>query len=1281
MESAFLKLMSILLCCFSPSSGSNIIEVSPSCEGGSADYPASLNLSNGSDCRDLDTALSSLTSNTKIVILEGHHLVTEVCNVRGLANVTISGVKKGEVFVSCALDIGLSFAEIQSLTIVNVTISSCGQSGQTLDFLKTEVNKLFDLKIRINETNYCSVMVIGCREFTMEDVVVRESIGLGMLIVNAVGSLVLSSVTVSGSGNGGVYLLYTSYGTGSESHGSATHVYINDCIFLNNTVTPTPFLYIQSVGVQQSFIGGGLAVNLAQSTFSVHISIMQSTFDSNEAVYGGGMYLGAFTGLEQSSLHFTNCTFQRNCIGCTSNLGGGLYVVLGLPKTPTSSTQDSRMEIDINTSSFIGNQALDGGSLYLLILQPEISFGIQSSLFQENIGSRTSTIAMYRETLPYQQGRTLLATLKNCTIQNNFQAEADSVLATAMSVQNGWLFLNGSNHFLSNQGSGLTCINCQVHVKGDNVLAGNTGTRGGGLYLSNGKLVLYNGSELILNNNTATVAGGAVFVTEKTKDVLVADECFIIIDERSLFNCTFVGHTATDFHAHINLCGNNAPISSMIHGSSLSTCQWITYGETNFYQHLYSTCNNSKLFSFDDEPVGITKVSSQSVRLQITGPLRPMPGQEFEVFVYSLDIFNQSIPDVIILHPVIDGVRTRTGNSNNNIWSLDGVSPAKPLVINAAENASVEIEILSTSSPARNILTLQLATCYPGLHYDETEHSCKCDKRLSNIGPGIQCSIHQEVTSIPRGLWLGVGEGDLKNMLLWGHCPKYYCKESAGIVNITAQGFSFQCPEDSQRTGLLCGTCKENLSVVLSTSLICTECSNTSLLELAVILIIGVVMIFTLSFFHLSISEGYLNSMLFYCNVLSIYSAHFVPASEWKIIFIVADLLSLKLNFNICLYDGMTELVVVLIQYLFVLYIFILMGIAYKIASRYSLPGSPTNSPSKTAATLFVLCYMSLLDSCVQSLAFVHVYDLDGNLVTTRWRGDTSLPYFTSIHSLLVVLAVLVTLFVQLPFTVIVIFPRCPYKVSYLAKLKPVYDALWAPFRPETRWWLGLRLILRWVLFICAFTLDSQNSVFALGLILTCLLFVQSIVQPFAKVTGNRLDNSLIMLVLLLALGVNYANWKFPYSNDAFLLTHSIIVTTFFYSGLLMIFAINLHARFPNLLSSLKRCFVTLKGRCCTTTKEQHNLLEEEDVPEPTSTEVSIAGLREDSDLRQAEVVSTTGNPIADVMTMTNEDDDASPPGPTSDSRETTHRFDTAGSDRFYTCRNTDSQEPDIELH
>ena len=138
-------------------------------------------------------------------------------------------------------------------------------------------------------------------------------------------------------------------------------------------------------------------------------------------------------------------------------------------------------------------------------------------------------------------------------------------------------------------------------------------------------------------------------------------------------------------------------------------------------------------------------------------------------------------------------------------------------------------------------------------------------------------------------------------------------------------------------------------------------------------------------------------------------------------------------------------------------------------------------------ATLLILCYVSVFEACVELITFRKISTIDGNN-HIQWKSDPSLDFFGVKHTSFGALAYLIIILYVIPLPILLLFPSALYKNRYLSKFKPIYDAFWDPYKPNCRFYLGFRLILRWIPFNLAFTAEAPISVFG-----TCTSFSSSV--------------------------------------------------------------------------------------------------------------------------------------------------------------------------------------------
>ena len=97
-------------------------------------------------------------------------------------------------------------------------------------------------------------------------------------------------------------------------------------------------------------------------------------------------------------------------------------------------------------------------------------------------------------------------------------------------------------------------------------------------------------------------------------------------------------------------------------------------------------------------------------------------------------------------------------------------------------------------------------------------------------------------------------------------------------------------------SGLLCGKCKESLSLVLGSSQ-CKKCSNSYLALLIPFALAGVLLVMLLFLLDLTVKAGTLHGLIFYSNVVAANHHIFIPQSANNPASIFIAWLNLDLTF------------------------------------------------------------------------------------------------------------------------------------------------------------------------------------------------------------------------------------------------------------------------------------------------------------------------------------------------------------------------------------------------
>ena len=111
------------------------------------------------------------------------------------------------------------------------------------------------------------------------------------------------------------------------------------------------------------------------------------------------------------------------------------------------------------------------------------------------------------------------------------------------------------------------------------------------------------------------------------------------------------------------------------------------------------------------------------------------------------------------------------------------------------------------------------------------------------------------------------------------HCPLDYCVSTAINVDATNSSLSQDKQCAFNRTGILCGSCSTGLSNVLGSSE-CHSCSNFWLFLNIPFAFAGILLVFLLTILNITVSEGTLSGIIFYCNIIENNLSLFLPDKE-----------------------------------------------------------------------------------------------------------------------------------------------------------------------------------------------------------------------------------------------------------------------------------------------------------------------------------------------------------------------------------------------------------------
>ena len=235
--------------------------------------------------------------------------------------------------------------------------------------------------------------------------------------------------------------------------------------------------------------------------------------------------------------------------------------------------------------------------------------------------------------------------------------------------------------------------------------------------------------------------------------------------------------------------------------------------------------------------------------------------------------------------------------------------------------------------------------------------------------------------------------------------------------------------------------------------------------------------------------------------------------------------LNLDIGIDVCFFDGLDAYAKTWLQLAFPVYIISLVIILI-IISEYSpkfarLIGK--RDPIATLATLILLSYAKLLSVTITALSFAILEYPDGSRETV-WLPDGNVRFFQGKHAALFLFALLIIL-VGVPYTILLFLwqwlVRTPkwkiFKWTRNTKLDAFVSVYHAPYNYKYRYWTGLLLIVRVVLYITASATVSDKP--QTSLLIT--IFLVGGLFLVKEITGTRVYKTSFVNIVETALYFN----------------------------------------------------------------------------------------------------------------------------------------------------------------
>ena len=882
-------------------------------------------------------------------------------------------------------------------------------------------------------------------------------------------------VTASAETNASVFLnnFTSNFGTSGALYTEHSKVIITNALFMNNH---SP--------------GSGGAVQFNHSD----VTIQSVNMINNSGVFAGAM-------------RAVNCTFQSSGMNSfqqnRATFGYAGAVLIDFSDSPYLGGENR----------FIGNLAVSyGGGLDFYRVQSAMING--TNIYRNNKALFGGAIAIFNSSVQFH-GESL------------FEDNEGHSNAGAVNIETSSVTLNGGDKTVTfrgnaarSAGGSIATYDTQLNLNGNFLFDGNTVLGVGGAMAIYGttRLLLQPPFHAMYTENRATTFGGAIYFADSVSSALCSEnalppECFLAFNTSyDLLNSTqisfsFINNTADGggeilYGGQLNRCrllfqddmavdncGNRIDSGVQYEKSLLDIAEselFVLQGSENVKSAISSP--PERLCTCDDNSTVLCNSDSLFKTLEI------MPGQEFSITLVTLGQTNQNVGATILSRNIdADSKYILSPAIQSTSQSCTRVS-YRLFVTEAVEDASVSYKFF-LDGPCQSLgdggihIDLSVQPCPVGFMFSTQEHECVCEEMIQFLTKN--CYIDNQSINRPHNdFWMAIRSVNDTHRGFVLHnesCPLDYCIETD--MNVTLSNPDEQC--NVGRQGTLCGTCSKNFSLALG-SLHCLPCTNSYLALIIPFALAGIVLIVVLFLLQLTVATGTINGLIFYANIVQANQQAFFPRATINIFTVFIAWLNLDLGIETCFYDGLNIYVYSWLQFLFPLYLWLLI-IVIIISCHYSerLSKYIGHNPIAVLGTLLLMSYSKLLTAIIVPLSPTTLILFPGSQTKTVWLYDASKLYFQEPgHSVLGFFAIFTLLLLFLPYTFLLLFgqwiqAKSQWRVfSWINKLKPFLDAYYAPYKSEKRYWLGLYLLARCAL-SATFAFNAAGD-FDINLLVVC---------------------------------------------------------------------------------------------------------------------------------------------------------------------------------------------------
>ena len=979
-----------------------------------------------------------------------------------------------------------------------------------------------------------------------------------------------------------------------------TYVTVNYAHFKNNVDLREGYPYMTEFSNNYLNIvnAAGLTVLYTQKTYFASVTINNAEFTSNVGSYNspGGLLVLHYNSSLNTRTIVDNSLFSDNANGPKSFLHGAALALYWIKVTYLSMTQPQLVLIqNTNFYNHTGHRhnCLPTGAVYVGVTKLDktanIDIHFRNCNFQNNLVQKTGACLF---TSVYDNAKKFVnisIILEDIYAINNSQKLTFKPVSTAgifsfSNVAN--VFITGTSTFTNNYGSVIDALNSNVHLtKYANVtFSNNVGSKGAAIrLLGNGYLYFIGGAVVNFINNQAQEFGGAIYASSGIKNsLLLKEQCIIqLINITKEMNISFTGNVAI-------YAGNS------IYAYPLFSCrvkQKLSKNTTllKFYRSHFQFIGNKKVNKLHTLSTSASKLTLCYPNGTHNNPIKSFntyPGQNIKIYMASIDALNRNVYSTVSVTIAKKSNSLRLHNNQEQILNEGNNCTSFELKIYSKGSNTTERKLVFSlpSFPDALVVDVTVQQCPLGFLWQNGTNKCGCSSALYNkdfnlvYGYKADCNINY-LSMVRPGVSANAWAGYMNTPQRFGvsiQCPLGYCNGavfffcSSSTNNITMSN-SKMCNKETlqplclyHREGPLCGSCSklkkgQKLSVVFG-STECRQCSNWWLLTIVLYAIAGPLLIYLLYALRLTMTTGTLNGIIFYahmanCGILDLLSLNLHQEPYSKCSFIFLSILNLNLGFPLCFYNGMTELWKAGLCLLFPFYLLTIVVVLI-ILSRFSFKISNriANSSVQVLVTVVHLSFSKLLLAIIDVFTSAKIY-YDSHNSSKVWYWDGSIEYGTGSHLILMIITLVIVISLLLPYVLILIFARPIRRTEVNKYIRPLLEAIHAPYKEGKEYWFVARLVFLVGIYAIYASLRARNvlKVYVTTTpFVVLLLLLHVYFKPYKSKVIYFLDCCLILNIVIIYITTWFFFIESKYQAIAVFVSVMVFIVFFTFLAILL---------------------------------------------------------------------------------------------------------------------------------